>query len=473
MGSETVLAVNNLSQSAQAVELDLSRYQGSIPIEMFGRNLFPRVGNLPYLLTFGILSDELVRQLISVGEVDVLVGLPTFNDAQTVGQVVHVIRTGLLKYFPRERVAILNADGGSQDETPGLVQAASINDARNATALRTLRTLHCISTRYSGDPSRATALHTIVAAADLLQAKACAVIAPESSNIEPEWIDRLLRPVCREEIDFVTPVYRRNKFEGMLVTNLLYPMTRAMYGWRIREPYPSEFAFSSRFGNYMIGHDMWRDEACRAGMVICFTVAAISSGFRLQQSFLGPKGHAEQPAPDLVPAMRQTVGTLFSSLDQYFNYWSTSTETKAAPTLGAEHDITTEPVRVNRERLYQMFRTGVVELEPVLASILSRATLEDIKHAAALDELQFRYGDELWVRTIYEFAASYHRSVISRDHIIQALVPLYRGRTCTFLLQNQDASEPEVEQDIESLCLTFERLKPYLLELWQREKGGS
>ena len=53
LGSETVLAVNNLSQSAQAVELDLSRYQGSIPIEMFGRNLFPRVANLPYLLTMG------------------------------------------------------------------------------------------------------------------------------------------------------------------------------------------------------------------------------------------------------------------------------------------------------------------------------------------------------------------------------------------------------------------------------------
>jgi maltose alpha-D-glucosyltransferase / alpha-amylase len=48
-----VLAVNNLSNSAQAVELDLTRYKGSIPIEMFGKNLFPRVGDLPYLLTLG------------------------------------------------------------------------------------------------------------------------------------------------------------------------------------------------------------------------------------------------------------------------------------------------------------------------------------------------------------------------------------------------------------------------------------
>jgi glycosyltransferase involved in cell wall biosynthesis len=117
-----------------------------------------------------ILSDELVRQLISVGEVDLLVGLPTYNDAQTVGQVVQVIRAGLLKYFPRDRAAILNADGGSEDETTSLVQAASISDARNPAALRSLRTLHCISSRYLGIPSRGTALRTIVAAADLLRA---------------------------------------------------------------------------------------------------------------------------------------------------------------------------------------------------------------------------------------------------------------------------------------------------------------
>ncbi len=50
---EAVLVVNNLSSSAQAVELDLRAYKGSIPIEMFGGNMFPRVGELPYLLTLG------------------------------------------------------------------------------------------------------------------------------------------------------------------------------------------------------------------------------------------------------------------------------------------------------------------------------------------------------------------------------------------------------------------------------------
>ncbi len=53
LGEEKILVVNNLSKSAQAVELDLRQYKGSIPIEMFGGNLFPRIGDLYYLLTLG------------------------------------------------------------------------------------------------------------------------------------------------------------------------------------------------------------------------------------------------------------------------------------------------------------------------------------------------------------------------------------------------------------------------------------
>jgi len=53
LSEEKVLVVNNLASSAQAVELNLQAYKGHIPIEMFGRNLFPRIGDLPYLLTLG------------------------------------------------------------------------------------------------------------------------------------------------------------------------------------------------------------------------------------------------------------------------------------------------------------------------------------------------------------------------------------------------------------------------------------
>jgi hypothetical protein len=167
------------------------------------------------------LTDDFLRQLITVGEVDILVGLPTHNNAKTVGSIVQTIQSGILRGFPRERTVIINADGGSCDGTPGLVTGVSILDARPASNLHALRTLHSVSTKYASSPSCGIALRTILAAAELLHAKACVVMSPESVNIQPEWLAKLLGPVYRDGFDLATPTYRRHKFEGILITNSL------------------------------------------------------------------------------------------------------------------------------------------------------------------------------------------------------------------------------------------------------------
>jgi len=420
-----------------------------------------------------ILSDDLLRQLISVGEVDILVGLHTHNHAQSIPRVVQVIRDGVLKYFPRERVAILNADGGSRDRTIDLVRAASISDLGTASTIHALRTMHIISTQYGSEPSPGKAMRIVVAAADLLRAKACIIVAPDSSETQPEWVDRLLRPIVSEHYDFVTPVYRRHRFEGMLVTNLLYPMTSALYGKQVREPRPADFAFSSEFVNRVLDQEFWTVDAGRLGPELCFTVEALSDGLRIFQTFLGPRNRVEQQPPDLVAALRQTVGPLFWCMGGTNSIWSTKSEILPVPSTGSGYEVTAESVNVDRQRLHQNFRSGVMDLAEVLKSILSPETLSSLQQAAALEEAKFQLSDELWVRAIYEFAASYHHDVINRDHILQALAPLYRGRAFAFLTDNSNASADELEVRIEALGQTFERLKPYLLELWMAKERGS
>ncbi len=51
--NETILVVANVSRFVQYVELDLSEFRGSVPVELFGRTDFPPIGDLPYLLTLG------------------------------------------------------------------------------------------------------------------------------------------------------------------------------------------------------------------------------------------------------------------------------------------------------------------------------------------------------------------------------------------------------------------------------------
>src|SRR5271157_3775919 len=216
------------------------------------------------------LTDDFLRQLINVGEVDILVGLPTYNNAKTIGSIVRTIQSDILHCFPRERAVIINADGGSRDGTPELVTGVSIDDVRPASNLYALRTLHSISTKYATSPESGAALRTILAAAELLRAKACVVLSPESANIESEWFAELLRPIYRGDFDLATPTYRRHKFDGLLITNLVYPMVRALYGVRIREAYTSEFGFSGRLGSQFLAQHVWNDAADGAGAELRF-----------------------------------------------------------------------------------------------------------------------------------------------------------------------------------------------------------
>jgi hypothetical protein len=276
-----------------------------------------------------------------------------------------------------------------------------------------------------------------------------------------------LHPVRYDSFDLVTPTYRRHKFEGLLITNLLYPMTRALYGFRIREPYMQDFAFSGGLGGEFLSQNAWADGSGEDGIELRLTLAAITGQRRICQSFLGQKEHVERRSADLVPALRQTVGPMFSTLESTFSTWSSVTGSQPVPTFGSEHEFSLGPLRVNRKRLRQMFSTGVAELEAVFHSILSTSTLAELQRIAHLEEEDFVYPAELWVRTVYEFAASYKRSVINRDHIIQALAPLFRGRVLTFLTENRNGTAADVENNIEGLCLEFERLKPYLLQMWE------
>lgn len=417
-----------------------------------------------------LLADDFLRQLINVGEVDILIGVPTHNNAKTIEPVIRAVQTGILKCFPRERVVIINADGGSQDGTPELVTGASIDDVWRASKVYALRTLHSISTRYAHTPEPGTALRTILAAADLLRARACVVVSPESTTMEADWLQRLVRPVYNDNFDLVSPIYQRQKFEGVLMRNLLYPMTRAIYGYRVREPYASEFALSGRLATDFLTTDVWKDEWGRIGAEVCLTVAALTGKYRVCQTFVGTKEQPRRSPNDLVAAMRRTVAALFWSLDENFPLWSTITGSQEVPTTEAQSVLTKEAVRVDRKRLREMFATGVAELEPVFRSILSASTLSELQRIAALEITDFTFPADMWARTVFEFAASYHKSVINRDHIIQALVPLYRGRTLAFLLENRDESGEDIEKSVESLCGEFERLKPYLLQVWAERK---
>jgi glucosylglycerate synthase len=417
------------------------------------------------------LTDDFLRQLMSVGEVDLLVGIPSHNNANTIGHTVETIEECFHQNFARERVVIVDVDGGSSDGTCDVVLNSATHKNPAARGLSSLRTEHRVVTRYANEPSLGKAVRAVFAAADLLRAKACALVSPVNVNITAAWIKGLLQPSYRESFDLVAPLYIRHKYDGLLARNLLYPMSRAIFGRGIRELHSDELGFSGRLASYCLNQGVWHEETVRASPQAWTALTAISSDFRCCQSFLGPRVHsATTSGADIVTAVRQAVGILFWCLESQQLLWVERAGSESVPTFGPDHELTSEPVRVNRKRIFELFRSGVAELSPILSSVLTAETHAEIQRLAVLDDRKFCFRGELWAKTLCEFAASYHHAVLDRDHLIQALVPLYRGRIYSFLLRHQDSSPVEIEADTENLCLEFERQKPYLIERWKAKE---
>ena len=416
------------------------------------------------------LTDDLLRQLMGVGEVDLLVGISSHSNASTTSHTLHAIERSFRQHFTRQRAVIVDVCGGGKDggdaAAAGLANVAE-NNVRLAES-GSLRTIHRVMADSSVPPSPGTALRTILAAADLLRARACAVVSPGTTNLAPDWIANLLRPVYQEAVDFVAPLYTRQKFQGLLARNLLYPMSRAIFGCRIRELYSDEWGFSGRLAGVCLNQDAWDEEPIQTRPEAWMAISAVSSDFRCRQVFLGQKLQPTTgPGTDIVEVFRQTVGNLFWCIESYQSAWLDGERCEPGQTFGPDHELTSEPTDLNRPRIFEMFRSGVAELEPILGSILDPETHAEIRSIVSLDESKFTFRSDLWVRTLYDFVASYHHAVINRDHLVQALVPLYRGVTFSFLVEHSDSSPDEMEAVSEGLCLEFERQKPYLREKWK------
>ncbi len=421
-----------------------------------------------------VLSDQFVRQLSAVGQVDILVGVPTFNNKNTIERVVNAIQVGLIKNFHRDRCVLINPDGGSTDGTPEMFKNASVTDFSMLLTSNPLRTFHRVTAPYHGIPGKEAALRTIFAAADLLHAKACAIFAPDVLSITPEWVESMIRPIYRGNYDFVAPVYQRQKFDGLLVKGLLSPLIRAAYGARIREPVGGELGLSGRLACHYLEKDIWEQDMTGLSLEMWMATVAVVDGFQLCETFLGPKAQPEKPfGQDLPGTIRQVVGALFKCLEMHESYWIGRTQSTALPLFGFQYNVALEPLRLDRKRNLNTFRSSVDQLIPLLESVLTPHTVTEIRKLVALPDREFRYPDELWVKTVYEFAAAYHKSVINRDHLLQALTPLYRARVSSFVLQHSKTSTAEIDRQLEALGQEFERLKPYLADRWTGEAGGQ
>src|SRR5213592_1928019 len=401
------------------------------------------------------LAAEMREALRAQAGADLVVGIPSFRNAATIGHVTQAAAEGLRAHFPDARAVIVNADGGSEDGTPDRVRASADG-------------IPTIAGRYQGRSGKGSAFRAIFEAVSLLNAKACAVVDSDLRSITPEWIARLLGPVVNGNAGYVTPLYARHKHDGTITNTIAYPLTRALYGARVRQPIGGEFGFAAELAHVWLAEPVWDTDVARFGIDIFMTTTALARGVRVAQAFLGAKIHdPKDPGADLGPMFTQVVGTLFTLARHNEALWRGVTGSRDIAVIGEVRPVEPEPVNASVPILVDKFRAGAKEQAAAWGGLISQTAQAAAREAAESGDTRAISGD-LWARAVYDILAATKRREES-ETLARALLPLYFARVAALIDEMKGLDQAGAERIVEQQALAFERAKPYLLDRWGSE----
>jgi hypothetical protein len=380
--------------------------------------------------------------------VDVVVGIPTVPpDAVGARQATAATGSLLRDAFPGRSTLAVVLDGSMPHEAAG--------DERPAV----------VYTGGHGGPD--AALPALLDFAVSRGAPACALLEPMPRPEDPGWLRALLEPVVEGGFDLVAPSYARGRFEGVLVTGIVYPLTRALFGHRLRQPLGREIVLSRRLCEHLLAAADWRTDPAHAGGDIWVTSKALVADVRVAQVFLGPRPlPPEQPA-GVAQALADVLGQLFHEMIRHAAAWQHVSGSRPVTTFGEAHPPSEPAGAPDPGPFVEAFALGWRELRSLWSSVLPPGTLLALQRLLRDPPEEFRFPDPLWAHVVYDFAVGWRQKTIERSQLLRSMAPLYLGWLAGFTNEVGPLDPAAADQRVERLCGAFEAEKRYLITRWR------
>jgi glucosylglycerate synthase len=411
-------------------------------------------------------ASQIAELLRTQPSADIVVGLPSYNNAGTIAGVVQSVRQGLAQGLADKRAIIINVDGGSSDGT--IDRSAELQGQGNVALAQVRLTGQDFVVPYHGIAGKAEALHVTLRVARQTGAGLCLMLSPDFTAFAPHWVEQLAAPIVQHGFDFALPLYLRHKLDGAITSSIVRPLVRALYGRRVQQPMGGEYAFSAALVERYLEQNVWGTDLAKLGSDIWTTTQAMCEPFKMCHVQLGCKKQARSSAPvELGATLSQVLGALFEDMTRNAHVWQRVRGSLPIATLGAPGEGAPTPVNLDFRKLIESFRLGLRNLQDVWSLVLAPATLIELRRAAELAPEHFTLPDVLWCRVLFDFSLGYRLRTINRSHLLAAFLPLYLGWLGAFVREMQDASDSDTENRVEQLCRSYEAEKPYLISRWR------
>jgi len=379
---------------------------------------------------------------------DIIVGIPSYNEAKNIGFVVQMVDKGLKRYFPKTRALIINIDAHSEDGTK-----EAFLKVKTKTRKKVYQFVHT---------GKGNAFLSLFRRTKKFQPKAYMVVDADLKSIRPWWVREFVKPILRS-YDYITPVYSRNEYDATITNFICYPLLYGLWGYDIRQPIGGDFSFSSKFVQYALKQH-WYKSTKLFGIDIFLTLNAVQGGFRLGQIFLGKKKH-KPSAPRLGPMFSQVVDSLFRVTLKTKKIWQKPMSRVRRVKIinqGVVRDI--PPLAVD----YKSMKATAAYLFSINEDILKESLTSSVYNQVSrmFKSKNFEITSSLWAKIVYDILYAVDTTTLNH-HLIESLKPLYFARAISFIRTTLDMTHEKSEKFIRGQVREFFKQRGYFLEKYE------
>lgn len=312
-----------------------------------------------------------------------------------------------------------------------------------------------------------SALEATLRAAEQFEATGCALVTADGDEGLGGGARLLLGPVLDDGFDLACPSYAQQRYEGVLTTGLVYPLTRALFGRRLRQPLGHELAVSRRAVAHLLG-EAWHSDPAHAGNRVWLVCALLAGDFRVSQACLPARApRLADAGADLAATLVLVVGQLFHEARHQAASWQRVKGSRPVKTYGEPSLPLGEAGPPQSAPMLAAFQLGHQELQRVWSAVLPPQTMLALKRLSRQPEEAFAIDDALWARIVFDFAVGYHLALMDRALLLRSMTPLYLGWAAGFVRELSALAPAAIEPRVERLCQAFELSKPYLISRWR------
>jgi glycosyltransferase involved in cell wall biosynthesis len=387
-----------------------------------------------------------------IQKADLVVGLPSYNEADNIGKVIKKVDQGLSKYFNSKKSVIINADNNSVDQT-----------GRVFLSTKTKNPKIYISTP-PGVKGKGHNLYNVFNKVRELKALGGMLVDADMRSVRPEWVKCLLGPIFKG-YDYVSPVYYRDRFDGSITNHFCFPLIYGLLGYNIRQPIGGEVGFSNKMAGHWLSQN-WSEDAKLFGVDIFMFFNVIKGGFNLCRADLGERMHSPS-LPKLDFMFFEVANTFFRLLSENRNLWQKRNikvrelpllcrikQDDNYPKLTLEIELLQEKARIDFEAHFR-------ELENFLQPPI-KEKLEEI----LISKKEIFIDGEFWSKLVYQMLSIYQKNKDSKDRekIIKFLRGLYFARFASALKKDAGKDPKKLEKIFLEQAKIFYKNRNYLID---------